>query len=186
MKLQNLKETEITEIYRTHMEQDFPPDELKPLENILAAVQTGAYQCFGFYEEERLVAYAYFMKHPVEPTALLDYFAVIRGFRGTGIGSQALQMVLEQEMSAYNVIIESEWPEKAESAQERIVRERRVRFYEKNGMRKMKSIGQAFGVEYTMFTSKECTEEELGQYYLEIYYAILPKKFHNRVSIQLQ
>lgn len=185
LEMRSLEEAEITAIYQAHMRIDFPPAELKPLETILAAVDTGAYQCYGFYREEQLVAYAYFMKHPKERAALLDYFAVIRGHRNTGIGSQALQQVLTQEMAEYNVLIEAEWPEMAESAEERTIRERRVRFYRQNGMKQMESIGQAFGVDYTMFTSQECTEETLMRCYLEIYCAILPEALHDRVSIGL-
>ncbi|MBQ9064759.1 MAG: GNAT family N-acetyltransferase [Blautia sp.] len=80
---------EAGEIYKTHMEADFPRDELKPFSAIREMMEAGKYLVFGAYEGDALTGYAYIaiMEKNGIQISLLDYFAVVRGKRGRGTGT---------------------------------------------------------------------------------------------------
>ena len=58
--LRELTQKEIIQVYEQHLLRDFPPEEWKPLKQILNLVKEGSYQVYGFYEEDTLNAYAFF------------------------------------------------------------------------------------------------------------------------------
>ena len=60
--VRKLNQTEIKEIYDTHMQEAFPQSELRPYKNIEMLCARGNYICYGLYEGEALRAYAYFSK----------------------------------------------------------------------------------------------------------------------------
>ena len=61
MELLTLNESEIENVYLSRMKQDFPPDELKPLDTIFRALRCGQYRCIGLSDGEKLLGYAYFI-----------------------------------------------------------------------------------------------------------------------------
>ena len=50
MKIKVLDKNEIEKIYKEHLINDFPKDELKPLEYINKMHDLSKYECFGFYD----------------------------------------------------------------------------------------------------------------------------------------
>lgn len=148
MEIQVLEIEEISRIYETYMKEDFPKNELKPLKVLETMLEKGIYECLGLYQGEELMAYAYFVKHTVRKTLLLDYFAVCAEHRAGGVGSAFLAQMKEFFADRQAILLECESISCAGSEEERIIRSRRINFYVRNGGCKTRMKSELFGVEY--------------------------------------
>lgn len=76
-----LAEAKAVYIGRGH--RDFPLNELKPFSMIEILINSGCYECCGFYqkEDDSLCAYAFMMADKETDMLLLDYFAVCEEVR---------------------------------------------------------------------------------------------------------
>ena len=151
MDMQKLDRERIAAIYEQYMTEDFPQDELKPLEMILRSEAAGTYVAYGFYVENALVAYAYLCGTAGKPElpVLLDYLAVVKEHRSEGYGSAVLAMLKNQ--LPQGMMIEAESITTAEDEEETRTRQRRVAFYERNGSVRQNFETTLFGVRYTIF-----------------------------------
>ena len=127
--VRKLNQTEIKEIYDTHMQEAFPQSELRPYKNIEMLCARGNYICYGLYEGEALRAYAYFSKTNDRPYILLDYYAVLSGLRGTCIGSRFFPLLREELRDVCAILLEVESVESTEDENEKTLRRRRIAFY---------------------------------------------------------
>ena len=163
MEIRELSAEQLTEIYNTHMRVDFPPAELKPLDRILMLQEMGLYKGFGWVKEEEgksaeILAYALLVQpeyHEVfgqDSYVLMDYYAVCAGNRGQGVGSAFLSTLLPS-IECRSVLFEVEDPAAAEDEEEREIRERRMRFYHRLGLRATTGLyTNVFGVVFEMLT----------------------------------
>lgn len=187
MRISELTAAQVTQVYQSHMTADFPPAELKPLARIRQALSEGRYRCTGLFDGEDLLAYGFFviLRENGGTELLLDYFAVDASRRGQGIGSMFLRMLPEQFPDAGAVLIEAESPETADNAAERIRRERRIRFYLRNGCKENGTEAEVFGVRYQVLELPlriAHTPEQLRQIYAALYRRILPPElFRERI-----
>lgn len=158
MELRELSAETLTEVYYQYMKTDFPADELKPLERILYTIETGICCAYGIYEQnveqEKLRGYAIFIVPGGCRYGLLDYLAVRREYRGTGVGHVFFELVGDVLAARYPALegffIESENIEFAADEGERKTREKRISFYRQNGC-VMTTLGsRLFGVEYSI------------------------------------
>ena len=108
MKLQRLDENQITKLYQEYMVVDFPKDELKPLNMILKSVQEGFYDCFGLFENEKIVGYTFMVKQ--ENSYLIDYIAIFPEHRNKGVGTNLLTLIDDYLGDADRIIGEVEDP----------------------------------------------------------------------------
>lgn len=153
MNLTHVKKLELDEIkriYDTHMHEAFPPSELRPYENMKLLHNSGNYVCYGLYEDETLLAYAYFALKKGGSYILLDYLAVLSGKRGGGIGSRFLTLIREEMREFDGVLIEVESLESAETDEETAVRTRRIDFYMRNGFEKTDAKCLLYGVDFSI------------------------------------
>lgn len=152
--VKKLENAEITSIYDTYMKQDFPADELKPLSHILKSVEEGYGFSLGLYEEERLAGYAVFILCKETKCALLDYFAILSDRRGEGLGHRAFLLFntyfKENLPLVEGLYIESERIAAAENEKQRLIRERRIAFYESCDCEMTKLRAVLFGVDYSV------------------------------------
>lgn len=141
MEIRILNREEIARLHKDHMQVDFPASELKPLAMILDACEKGFYRVEGFFHNDSLIAYACLAAVPEKPDhpVLLDYLAVVRGRRDEGWGSRVLDVL--RQAYPHGILIECEAVQTAQSTEDRANRERRIRFYAKNG-----AVLQAFDV----------------------------------------
>ncbi|MDO5405955.1 MAG: selenium cofactor biosynthesis protein YqeC [Eubacteriales bacterium] len=146
--LQKLNRQQITDIYHTYMETDFPPDELRPLEEFMERIDRGIYECLGLYEEGELRAYGYFVKDEAARTVLLDFLAVCPAYRCGGYGGSFLKVMGAYYASCRGILIECESEQTAADDKELTVRRRRMAFYEKNGCARTLTRSCLFGVEF--------------------------------------
>lgn len=77
--MRELTEQEMTEIYQSHLVEDFPAGEVKPLAHMLEGRKKGQYEAYGLFEKDTLKGYAYFIKNSTQPAALLDYLRLSGG-----------------------------------------------------------------------------------------------------------
>lgn len=157
MKIKVLDKNEIEKIYKEHLINDFPKDELKPLEYINKMHDLSKYECFGFYDKDLLVGYAYMVIPDDSDIRLLDYFAVIKEFRNNGIGGDCLKALNEYYKHLSCVILESEHPDYSKDDSDRKIRERRLEFYKRNGLIQTEITTFVGGVYYTIFCM-ECSD----------------------------
>ncbi len=148
--LKKLEPDELRSIYKEHFREDFPPGARRPLFAMEKMRKAGRYDCYGYYRDGALIAYACYILTPDSSYALLDYFAVVPKLRGQGIGSEFLRSLQGNVSAKSGVFIEAESPDSAKSEDERRVRERRIRFYLSNGAKRTNSKCLLFGVDYNI------------------------------------
>ena len=125
-----LNEKELTQVYMNEMRRDFPPSELKPLSMILNSEAAGTAHTWGVFEGEEMVAYLLMVCPAGGEACLLDYFAVLPAYRNSGLGAGLLAELPAHEEGAKAILIEAEWPEKADDAAMAV---RRLGFYARCG-----------------------------------------------------
>ena len=162
-----LNRQEIIDIYNKYMIEDFPPDELKPLSSILDMLSRGIYSCYGLFEGEKLLAYAYLTV--LDDFVLVDYLAVTKTLRGGGIGTKLLTL-LKELLKGKTILIECENPLFAKENQEKITQIRRLDFYKRNCFIQTNVTSVLFGVNYTILTYPESStaSQGLNKVYLEM------------------
>ena len=166
----SIAETE--QVYERYMKQDFPPEELKPFASIARMMEQGIYQAMGLFEEGELCAYSLFVLSSQDTFCLLDYLAVVKEKRGTGIGHcyfAKMKSYFQQHFpKVKGVFIECETLRNVTEPKMRADRERRIAFYLDNGAVKTPLASKLFGVEYMILLLsldkhqiKNCDTEEI-------------------------
>lgn len=141
-----MNEKELRALYDARLREDFPPDELRPLANMLDLMADGLYRCYRAVEEDRPLGYA--LCTVDHGAALLDYFAVEPDLRGQGIGGRFLRELKDLDFGADFLLIEAEsLPAAADEAQTQ-ERTRRLNFYHRCGCLSCGVFSHLFGVEF--------------------------------------
>ncbi|MCD7755648.1 MAG: GNAT family N-acetyltransferase [Firmicutes bacterium] len=177
--LRRLERNALQIVYKEHIREDFPRGERRPLFAMEKMQKAGRYDCYGYYREDDLIAYACYILAQNGSYALLDYFAVAPDLRGQGIGSEFLRILKGNVSAKCGVFIEAESPDSAKSEDKRKTRERRIRFYLANGAEMTSAKCLLFGVDYNiLFIStsaaantqkKECQLHAVEELYHELY-----------------
>ena len=187
MEIRELELPEWEQIYENRMKEDFPENELKPFLAMKQMRQEGIYRAYGLKEENELFAYWCMLSDQKEKTMLLDYFAVRKDLRGQGYGRKVIQLLADTMNSGYTLFVESENPDGTKNAEERALRERRIRFYQSCGCNLLRMHSEIVSTPYRIFCiSKEKNDEEtLKRRYLALYRDVmLPKeRFAGRVKV---
>lgn len=191
--VKSLDVREAKAVYIGHAHQDFPQNELKSFSMIEDLWNKGFYRGYGFYErvdqttedngrntgKDILRAYAFTMADSDAHMLLLDYFAVCEEARGKGYGGEALALLKENCTEWDGIIFEVEDDESAESESEKMLRQRRIAFYEKNGVEMTNERSFAFGVDYKLMVlpvAKENAGEDVGEKLSSIYQKMLSEQ----------
>ena len=64
--IRKLTREEIIDTYNQHLVTDFPEDEVKPLAIILDFYDHHRYECYGLFQGDKMLAYAYFADFKAE------------------------------------------------------------------------------------------------------------------------
>lgn len=169
---------QVEKLYHTRMKKDFARNELKPLAGMKRSWEKNAYDCYGLFEGDEILGYAFFVRQG--ENYLFDYLAIAEGHRGEGLGSVFLRQLAERLRGADCVVGEVEDPDKARDEETRIERERRLQFYLRNGYLKTDLTARVFGVDYRLLevpTAVSHTADEIRRIYTELYREILPAFF---------
>lgn len=195
-----LSKAQILALYTNLAPLHFPPDELRPLENLENLFSRGGYKGLGLYEcskPRQLLGYALFIRVPDFPVMLLDFYAILEEYRCLGLGGIFLREIKAHYQNVCGILLETEAVSAASSAEEKILRERRNAFYEKNGAGKTNVSSAVFGVSYSIYflpthnpsdtfsvNTDAFPDTEFVRRALEkIYRFMLPDKLYKHVSI---
>ncbi len=165
MNIQKLEIPQLEKLYHAHMEKDFVPQELRPWHSVERLTEQGCYAAFAC----------------CEAGVLLDYFAVVPQLRGKGVGSRFFRELrgVFPQFEASCVFIEVESLESACSPEEREVRRRRIRFYQRCGCEGTPIFAHLFGVEYQILAfpleGQLPSPEELEAALMRIYQVVIPR-----------
>lgn len=174
---QLLSPEQVTTLYQTHMQKDFPPAELKPLAVLHRLMEQGVYAPYGWFDQSgTLVAYSFFGCLPQGHAVVLDYLAVCQQYRDHGYGSQCLAQISVLWPKHTDILAEVEDPAKSASAEEKIIRERRVAFYQRNGMQVTGLYAEQFGVPYLIYRlplEKHALDDKMLRQELDALYHVL-------------
>ena len=119
----------------------FPRAERKPFSVIVKMARTGRADLWTIRREGRFAGFAATVNGP--ELVLLDYFAVRKGLRGRGVGSEALkELMAHYRDRGFFVEIESTF----EPADNLPQRRKRKQFYSNCGMEPMGTEADVFGV----------------------------------------
>lgn len=150
MQLKAISADVLSQIYREHMVYDFPKSELKPLSTLLRCMNEGRCVPYALYDGDAIAAYAVMLSAVPGEACILDYLATVRDRRGCGAGSEMLRLLQNELTGCAGILIEYECPEDDVDDDERAVRLRRERFYQKNGVRKTGIDLILFGVHFSI------------------------------------
>lgn len=171
---------EFSNIYKLHLVEDFPEEEVKPLEVIEDAFASGSYTAYVLEVDRSVSAYASFISSDKD-VVLLDYFAVTQGAgRGGGLGSRFIRELV-REVNTGGFILECEVPEMAANESEKMIRQKRIAFYERNGAQLSGIRVQVFGVDFQLLympVAKSLEQIDIVQEFQELYRNILPEKLY--------
>lgn len=169
-------------IYDKWLIYHFPANEVKPLVNIKNMWDVGGYEAYAWYEGDDIVGYAFLGAHPETEFILLDYLAIIDNHRGSGYGSRILSELKNVVKNKKAVVIETENLSKASNKAEVDEREKRDRFYTKNGVVKSGLSATVYGAEYRVWYlpfDDNLTNAEIARAYDDIYKFMLSEKGYN-------
>ena len=184
MFVKELTVLQIREIYRNHMVNDFAVAELKPMDIVFRLIEQGIYICYGLFKEnDEIMAYAMFCGQRDSDRLLLDYFAVISGNRGGGIGGEFLELLKNQFADKALLILEVENPAYAKDGKQMTEMERRILFYQRHGVILTDITCRLFGVElsimYLPLLSQQ-TEEQVYAALDQIYHLMFCRHMYDK------
>lgn len=180
--VEELTLAQLRALYFGRMQEDFPQNEIKPLSAIERAYNRGEYVCFGAMDGEDILAYAFFIRLRKEEKefALFDFFAVKKEARCTGIGSAFLQRLIAGPLkSMAAVLLEVEDPACAWDEEERSIRNRRLRFYLRNGLTDASVTAVVYGVQFRILALPvgPCpSPDDTRRMYADLYRAVMPPR----------
>ncbi len=127
-------------IYRLY-QTAFPAAERKPFSVILRCRRRGQTDLWCIHGSSGFLGFAATVNSP--ELILLDYFAVETRFRGQGIGTAALKLLLEQ-YAGKGIFVEIE--STREPGPDQLCRQQRKAFYLRCGMQPLGVTARVFGV----------------------------------------
>lgn len=166
---------QVEDLYRTRLTKDFARNELKPLAGMRRSWENDAYDCYGLFDGNEILGYAFFVR--LGGDYLFDYFAIAENHRDEGLGSLFLRQLANCLHGAGCVVGEVEDPDKAPDEETRQLRKRRLQFYLRNGYIKTEVTSEVFGVDYRILevpTGIDHTADEIRMIYTELYRSTLP------------
>ena len=169
---------QVEALYEERLKKDFVRSELRPLSSMRRSWERGAYDCYGLFDGDEILGYAFFVR--LGNNYLLDYLAIAEERRDEGLGSAFLRRLADGMKEANCMVVEVEDPDRAGDAESRAIRERRLQFYLRNGYRDTELRSVVFGVAYRILevpTAGTYTTGELREVYRELYRSILPGRF---------
>ena len=145
-----LTNKEILDMYQELLPLHFPVDELKPIDLIQDLLSKNLYSGYGFFEEDEMMSYAFFVHSEKGTCALLDFYAVLPANRGKGLGSTYLSLLKDAYSDMDGIIGEIEHIDWAKNEEEKTQRIRRADFYKRNGWMTTDIHCHCFHVDYSI------------------------------------
>lgn len=158
MELRIATPEQLKTVYRIHLQEAFPPEELKPLAAMEKMWADGWYKPYCLFDGDEIVGEALLMTgHP--GWAIIDYLCVAPERRNDGLGAEILRLLPLAEPDTV-LFGEAEAPE---NAPDPVMARRRMGFYFRCGLRQAGYDTALFGVHFrTLYLAdREVSDEEL-------------------------
>ena len=166
------------EIYK-YMEKDFSRNEIPDYKRYLKLTKENIHNVYVYKENEQEVAY--FITIEKEEKVLITHLAVIKGYRGKGVGKRLLEAIKNFLGNKEMLMVEGETEKNAQNEQELTIIEKRIRYYLNAGFRKCEGLEYTlFNMDYYILIYSQCVSEisakEVKQAIEAIYEGLFPKK----------
>lgn len=146
--LRDMSPDEMRAAYLGHMVNVFPENELKPCDSIYSDMLVGKFLACGLYFGNELIGYVFSACMPERHQLFGQYIVVKEEYRSMGIGAVMLDKVMERYGNYRCFMADVEDPDYPLDTNDLKQRERRMRFYLRNGFRRTKVKGHVYGVDY--------------------------------------
>ncbi|MBO5556923.1 MAG: GNAT family N-acetyltransferase [Oscillospiraceae bacterium] len=177
--------SQVEALYHARLKKDFSRNERRPLATIRRSWERDAYDAYVLLDGEEILGYAFLVR--LGNNYLFDYLAIAEEHRDEGLGSLFLSRLIDCLKDADCVVGEVEDPAKAEDADSRAQRERRLQFYLRIGCRETELTANVYGVDYRILElprEKPFTTNELREIYTALYRSIFsPRIFRTQFRI---
>ena len=163
LKLRDLSPDEMREIYNSHMVTVFPANELKPCDDIYSDMLKDKFLACGLVAGQDLVAYMFTACIPGRPQLFGQYVVVKEEYRSQGVGGVLLDEICRRYGAYRCVMADVEDPDFPIDEEDRVQRERRMRFYMRNGFRRTRVKAHVYGVDYEVIVRDIAAHADDGE-----------------------
>lgn len=187
MNMIKLDKKAINTLYSEYMYNDFHHNEVKQKRLILDLIEKENYECYGFYEDKIFRGYAFLCKSNNGKCLLLDYYAICSDSRNQGYGSKILGLLKKNFNEKHAIICEIQNLKFAINEEVEVCNNR-IKFYEKNGLRKTNILSKVFSTEYNIMVldiKEKLKDDEILKELNDIYVNTLGIKIRDE-SIELR
>ena len=166
-------------IYKEYMESDFSDDELPKYEHFVELIEDEKEIPYVYMEEDVIKAYIVCIEK--NGYILISHLAVLKKYRGQGIGTKLLEEIKEFYKKEKAIILESEAEDSADEKRDLQTIIRRQKFYERCGFIPYNNLDyELTKVKYLIFVynlqDSTLTNQELKNVIIESYKDILKNK----------
>lgn len=133
----------------------FPPAERAPWPRLVVLARQNRAQCWTIEEQGQPVGLAYVLTH--EELAYLFYFAIDKEYRGEGLGTRALGLLLERCRGKRFFLALEDWTEDCDNREQRL---KRRDFYQRCGLHQLPYKLKEVSVIYAIMGSGGAVEPE--------------------------
>ena len=193
LELRDMTPDEMKATYLGHMIHVFPENELKPCDSIYREMLEDKYLACGLYAGEILVGYVFTACIPGRQQLFGQYVVVKEEYRSMGVGAVMMDKVMEHYSGYRCFMADVEDPEYPVDEEDLAQRERRMRFYTRNGFRRTRVKGHVYGVDYEVIVrdisahpdDEEVLEAANAIYESMAYPGTFPEMFQLRLEYKL-
>ena len=174
------------EIYRKHIVKDFPRGERSSLNNFKKRIINKNEELYIFSENREEKAYTVIAN--LDNYIFISFLAVFKKYRGEGIGTKLLAEIKEKFKAKKGIILEVESPKDATSEKDKIIREKRIKFYEKSNYQMLKNtkiiLGNIF-FNIMLLNNKDNIDEKEIAKALNEFYVKTSKRYDKTLSFRV-
>lgn len=187
--VRRMKIEELEDVFN-HIKKDFVPGEYAPYGVLLHQLQRGIQEGLIFTKGEHDTAYSICTGGHANGYVLISLFAVYEEYRNQGIGSAFIKELSRVYSDKKGIIVEVEKPEESSNKEERIIREKRIKFYEKAGFYLIPDIDYSiWGVPMHLMVKLHSAEikeinEGIGRIMYETYLELMGKQYIDKMKFK--
>lgn len=184
--LRKIKFKEFKQLYRKNLINDFPKNERPNLKGFRKRILKGNEEVYIF--EEDGIEKGYCITDKIQEYVLVAFLAVFKEQRGKGIGTKMLKDIKDKYKSEEGILLEVEDPDSSDSEEEKIIKQRRIKFYERANFEMVKDLKiELFKVDFRIMVSNDKSSEswKIAEEIKYFYNSQLNKKEQQYLRINL-
>lgn len=185
--LEKINIKEFKDLYRKHIVKDFIREERTTLNKFKKRITRGQEEVYVYKEEGK--EKAYIIVAVLNNYIMVTFLAVFEEYRGKGIGTKLLKEIRDNFSNKKGILLEVENPIYSIDEADKVVREKRIKFYEKSNYNIIDGVEVSLhstmfnimllNVNNTTIDKKEIAEE-LNSFYKDIF-----RRYDKTLSFQI-